>query len=152
MSRIWMSWRIQYLLAWRCDLWRTIVCLRLPFWFLSVSCLCCSLCYVVSFSFCICVSPFLHLLSPFLPFSLTLYPRLPLLSVALSSPLSLISVSASLSQCLPLCLCLCLSVCVSSPSSIIFHLFPSVSLRISQISTLCIRSPIFTIYHFALIR
>ena len=36
-SRIWMSWRIQYLLTWRCDLWRTIVCLRLPFRFLSVS-------------------------------------------------------------------------------------------------------------------
>ena len=157
-SRILMSRRIRCLLAWRCDLWCTIVCLRLPFWFLSVSRL--SLCFLsLSFSSSFCLF-------------LTLY-------VSVSFSLSLVSVSSllthSVSSSPSLYLSLCLHLRLSSRSLLLcpnVRLFistsvslslslrlppsclisPIVSLRISQISTLCIRSPIFTIGHFALIR
>ena len=153
-----MSRRIRCLLAWRCDLWCTIVCLRLPFWFpLRFSSLIMFLVSVVliilSLSHFVCVCPlfFVSCLRFFPSHSLCILVS-PSVSVVLSSPSSLVSVSASLSQCPPLCLRLRLSVCVSSSSSIVSHLSPIVSLRISQISTLCIRSPISTICHFALTR
>jgi hypothetical protein len=176
MSCTLMSRRIRCILVWRCDLWRVIVCLRLPFcqWFLSVSrlsfshsvsCLCRSLHHFVSFSFCICISP---------PPDLYLRPLVSLCLLFFVSCLRFFlsrSVSSSPSWYLPLCLhlrlssrslplCRSLRLFASASVSVchfvffhhrcISHLSPKISLRVCQISILYIRSPIFTIYHFAL--
>lgn len=143
-----MSRMIQCLLAWRSDLWRATVCLRLPFCqrffpvtrfsFLSfshsVSYLCRSLRHFVSFSFrislpipmCIRVlsslSPFLRLLSPFFLLSLCNLASL-FVSLSLSSPSSLVSASR-----LGLCLF------VSPPC-------PSLRLGLSVSASVCLSPP-----------